>query len=181
MPHKLLLGIVLAAALLPASQCEAQDAASAKAFLTSAFHLYDHSGKGVDYSRRYYHSSLLGLIQADLNAAGSHADVPVAGTDLFCNCQEWDGIWILNMGVKVDSPGHARAIVSFAIYAPRNRPKDDLRKFTYILTSQHGEWRVSDILYSFPATEQVETESVRKQLQKEINSYSSPAGSQIPR
>src|SRR5215468_6217090 len=88
---------LFAAALLLATPLAAQDAASAKTLLESAFRLYKNGGKGVDaHSNRYYHSSLKALMTADEKAVRDKGtDIPFArGADMFCDCQEWEGFWV---------------------------------------------------------------------------------------
>ncbi len=141
-----------------------QDAASAREFILSAFHLYDGGGHGVPYSQKYYHTSLLALIKADLHAAEKDKSVPLAGTDLFCDCQEWDGIWIQKLDIESVTPRLAQATVSFSVYAPKDRPKDDLRTITYSLVPEHRGWRVYDILHLAVAGDTGGTASLRKLL-----------------
>jgi hypothetical protein len=66
----------LAAALLTAIPPAAQDAASARALLTNLFRRYTNGGREVDYKSRYFHSSLVVLVYADIKAAGT--DIPGA-------------------------------------------------------------------------------------------------------
>ncbi len=89
--------IVLAAPAIPAA---AQDAASARAFLQSAYRLYEKGGKGVDFAGpragQYFHSSLVALIRDDIKANGPD-NVPVVDSDPVCECQDWEGIWDLKI------------------------------------------------------------------------------------
>jgi hypothetical protein len=174
MNTKLLIAVaVFSAILLPAKPSVAQDAASANAFLNSTFQLYDKGGHGAPYTGTYFHSSLLTLLRADLKAAAAINDgPPVAGSDPICGCQEWDGIWVLKMNLKMETPQRAQAVISFAIYAPKDRPSDDLRIYKFTLVPEHGQWRIYDILYmSDPVSEPSAPKNLRKQLQEEINNY----------
>jgi hypothetical protein len=157
--------IAMFAALALGSVSNAQDTASANAFLSSAFHLYEKGGKGVDYSNKYYHSSLLALIQQDLRAARKYKSIPLAGTDLFCNCQERDGIWIQKLDIKLTKPRLAEADVLFALNAPEDRDENDLRNVRYTLVPENGQWRIYDILYLSWLNESGKSESLRKQLE----------------
>jgi hypothetical protein len=162
---------LLVAALLLATPSAAQDAGSAKAFLESAFRLYKNSGKGVDtYSSRYYHSSLIELMAADVKAVRDKGtDIPFAGgADMFCNCQEWEGFWVFKMDLGVPTRQRAEAVVSFSVYAPKNRTRDAARRYKYILVPERGQWRVYDILY---LSDPYSIKSVRKALQEEIATY----------
>jgi hypothetical protein len=107
-----------------ANPSTAQDANSAKAFWDSVFRLYQNHGNGIGFNLSYLHSSLVSLIRADIKAAGTEEPI-VGGGDLVCGCQEWDGIWVLKMDVNVESSRPAQGVVSFALYAPKDRPKDD--------------------------------------------------------
>ncbi|MGD0786619.1 MAG: DUF3828 domain-containing protein [Terracidiphilus sp.] len=160
-----------AAVFLPANSSAAQDEASAKALLTTIFGHYGKGGKGVDYKSGYFHTSLVALVNADVKAAGT--DVPSATDgDPVCDCQEWDGIWISKMDVKMETPQRAQAVVSFAIYAPKNRPKDDSRTIQLTLVPERGRWRIYDIVYlSEPHSDPDEPKSLRQQIQKDIDFY----------
>ncbi len=154
---------LLAAGLLPPSLTMAQDAASANSFLTSIFRLYDKGGKGVGNSSSYLHSSLTALIDADIKATGSRLS-GAFGSDLFCACQEWDGLWILKKDLKMESSKQAQATVSFAIHAPQGRPSDDLRTIQIKFVSEDGQWRIYDIRYlSAPGSAQAEPMTLREQ------------------
>jgi len=160
--------VFFAAALLLAAPAAAQDAGSAKAFLESAFRLYRNGGKGVPLdSSRYYHSSLIELMNTDEKAVKDKGtDIPYArGADSFCNCQEWEGFWVSKLDVSVHTPQRAEALVSFSVYAPKNRRKDDIRTYKYILVSERGQWRIYDVLY---LSDPDPIKSVRKALEEEI-------------
>jgi hypothetical protein len=107
---------------------------------------------------------LASLIAADIKAAGS--DIPAAGDgDLVCNCQEWDGIWIFKMDVELVNPQRAEAVVSFAVYEPKDRPKNDLRTIKYTLVPERGQWRFYDVEdLSSPG-------SLREQIRKDIDDH----------
>jgi len=172
MRSRLLLAIAFfAAAFLPANPSAAQDEASAKALLTTIFGRYGKGGKGTDYKSGYFHSSLVALVNADVKAAGT--DIPAAlDGDPVCDCQEWDGFWVLKMDVTMETPQRAQAVVTFAIYAPAKRPKDDSRTIRYTLVPERGHWRIYDISYlSEPHSEPGAPKSLRQQIQKDIDFY----------
>jgi hypothetical protein len=161
----------LATVILPANPAAAQDEASAKALLTTIFQHYGKGGKGVDYKSGYFHSSLVALVNADVKAAGT--DIPAAlDGDPVCDCQEWDGIWISNMDVKLETPQRAQAVATFAIYAPGKRPKDDSRTIRYTLVPERGQWRIYDIsILAEPHGEPGAPKSLRAEIQKDIDFY----------
>jgi hypothetical protein len=182
MRAKLIVTFALIATIyLPATPTTAQDEASAKAFLNSIIRLYDKSGPGVGVTNKYLHSSLVALIQADVKATGS--DVPgVLDGDLLCLCQEWDGFWVHQMTLKMVTPKRAQVMISFSVYAPNDRPKDDLRRIQITLVPERGQWRIYDILdISVAGSEQWKAKNLRGQLQEEIDSYNHPTKSQTSR
>ncbi len=112
----------------------------------------------------------MSLIKADMKAA--RTDIPAAGDgDLICDCQEWDGIWIFKMDVRVVNPRRAEAVVSFAVYEPKNRPKDNLRTYKYILIPEHGQWRIYDVEYLSYSAKSDEPSSLREQIRRDIEYY----------
>jgi len=164
---------LLAAGLLLATPLAAQDAASAKALLESAFRLYKNGGKGVDtHSNRYYHSSLKALMTADEKAVRDKGtDIPFArGADMFCDCQEWEGFWVSKMDLSVQTRHRAEAVVSFSVYAPKNRKNTEARTYKYILVPERGNWRIYDILYLSDSDYSIK--SLRENLSHEIEAYS---------
>ena len=59
-----------------------------------------------------------------------------------------------------------------AIYAPKNRPKDDSRTIQLTLVPERGRWRIYDIVYlSEPHSDPDEPKSLRQQIQKDIDFY----------
>src|ERR1035438_1304591 len=162
---------VFAAILLPAIPSAAQDEASAKALLTNIFQHYGNGGKGADYKSGSFHSSLVALVNADVKATGT--DVPaVLDGDPICDCQEWDGFWVLKMDVEMVTPQRAQAVVSFAIYTPKNRPKDDSRTVKITLVPERGQWRIDDIEYlAEPQSDPAAPKSLRQRIQKDIDFY----------
>jgi len=162
---------LLAAALLLATTLAAQDAASARTFLESAFQLYKNGGKGVDtQSHRYYHSSLEALLTADEKAVRDKGtDIPFGrGADMFCDCQEWEGFWVFKMDLSVQTR-HAEAVVSFSVYAPEHRRNTEARTYKYILVPERGNWRIYDIVY---LSDSDPVKSLRENLSQEIKAYS---------
>lgn len=154
--------IVLTAPPIPAT---AQDAASAKAFLQSAYGYYGKSGKGTPVTSRFFHSSLLGLMDKDvkLNAGG----VGVLDGDPVCGCQDWDGIWDLKVEIQLQGPNRALANVSFAVFPPNHRTKDSLREMVFTLVPERGQWRIYDIL---DESDPKAPFDVRRALEKDIAS-----------
>jgi len=176
--------VLLYSFLWPVIPCVAQDAASAKAFINSAFRLYQNHGYGIDgehgndreLTKRFIHSSLLALIDKDskvVAAAGTDISHVLDG-DIICDCQDWEGIWVLHVDVKVENPRRAQVVVSFAIWDPKDRPKDDLRIIKYTLVPEHGQWRIYDIAVLNPAPVASDAKSMREGLQKQIASYANP-------
>jgi hypothetical protein len=127
--------------------------------------------KGTDFKIGYFHSSLVELVDTDIKAAGS--GIPAAGEgDPICDCQEWDGFFVLKMDVTMETPQRAQAVVSFAIITPKNRPKDDSRTVKITLISERGEWRIYDIEYlAEPYSDPAAPKSFRQQIQKDIDFY----------
>ena len=147
----------------------AQDAASAKSFLHSIFQLYENHGKGIRYRLRYLHSSFLSLIHADLKAAAAASEVPwPLDSDIVCDCQEWDGIWVNKMDVKLEKPARARVVVTFYLQSPENRSDGDLRTMQYTLVAERGQWRIYDIEDLSGAHDPAQPRSLRKQILKDI-------------
>ncbi len=153
MRAKLLIAItIFIAAALAARPSSAQDAASAKAFLAAIYQHYQNGAEdgsaGINFdgpqADRYYHSSLLSLMRADVKANGRD-NVPAIDFDPICGCQDWDGIWDLKIDVHVETPQRAQANVSFALAPPQNRPKDALRRLVVTLVPEYGAWRIYDI------------------------------------
>jgi len=172
MRAKLLFAIAsLAAVSLPAIPSTAQDEASAKVLLTTIFGHYGKGGKGTDFKIGYFHSSLVALVNADVKAAGT--DIPEAlDGDPVCDCQEWDGFRVLKMDVTMETPQRAQAVVTFAIYAPAKRPKDDSRTIKITLVPEHGQWSIYDIaIQSEPRSDPAVIKSLRERIQKEIDFY----------
>ena len=169
-------GLLLSLALfvsLSAESLFSQDAKSAEDFMQSAFHLYERSGKGVPYRSDFYHTSLLALIKADLEAAEKGLTVPMAGTDLFCDCQERDGISIHKLDVRLEAPDRAEVTVSFSIYTytPEHRKDYDSRTMKYTLVPERGRWRVYDILDLSEPDRDGQSKSFRVQLGEEIRAF----------
>lgn len=165
--------IFLNAIILPIALGRAQDATSAKAFLRSVFQHYENHGNGIELDDpRYFHSTLIALVKADLKAAKVRSEIPIAGdADLVCDCQEWDGFWVLKMNATVTRPGWAEAIVTFSVYETKSRSKDDLQTFRYSLITERGQWRIYDIDYLSYPTHSGQPKSLRKQIQRDIEAF----------
>jgi hypothetical protein len=169
---RLLLEITVSLAVAMCAQhAGAQDAASAKTFLAAIYQRYGRNGKGISQSGReaqkYFHSSLIALMQADVKAVGS--DIPIAmDADLMCDCQDWDGIYDLKIDVHPQSGGQAVADISFALSDPKTRDKDSWRKLKVTLASEHAEWRIYDIV-SYSGRDV--PSDLRAEIKREIQSY----------
>jgi hypothetical protein len=169
MRMKTLCAIVLAvASILRCCQVDAQDAASAKAFLRSVYHHYQGGGEGISFdgprSSLYFHSSLLALEKTDVKASGP-GNVPAIDWDPVCGCQDWEGIWNLEIKVHMENPQRAMVNVSFALSDPKSNPADATRKLEITLMSEHGQWRIYDVL---DQSDPKFASSVRQLLQKDL-------------
>jgi hypothetical protein len=152
------------------------DAASARAFITSAIQLYQNHGKGIeDKDYKYYvHSSLNQLLDEDNRTlAAEGTDKPYAADlDLICDCQEYQGVWNLKMDAVVfnDLPvvhkTQAYVIANFLIYPPNEAGFSETRIMEYILEPEDGHWKIYD---SFNLLEGNAT--ARKWLTDEIKEY----------
>jgi hypothetical protein len=168
--------VLFVAAIASCNLSRAQDAASAKTFLQNVYRHYQNGGKGIDFggpnAGLYFHSSLLTLDKTDRKANGPD-NVPAIDYDPVCGCQDYDGIWDLKIEVRVESPQRANANVSFAAFNPKDHPTDERSKLQITLVSEHGKWRIYDIL---DKSDPKFTASERKLLEDDIASLrSSPA------
>ncbi len=160
--------IVLAALFLPCCQLRAQDTAAAEAFLRDIYSHYQNGGEGIAFdgarASQYFYSSLLELERADVKATGA-GDAPAIDYDPICGCQDWEGIWNLDIEIQVESPERVIADVSFAISDPKKTSTDATRRLEITLITERGNWRIFDILdQSDPKL----TSSVRQLLQKDL-------------
>ena len=179
--HKKKIFAFLFCLLWPVIPCAAQDAVSAKALMNSAFRLYQNHGYGIygehgndsELMKRFIHSSLQALIDKDIKTvAAAGTDEPYAGdADVICDCQEHDGIRVLQMDVKVVNPKLAFVIASFVIYESKDDVKGEARKIKYTLVPEQEQWKIYDFLTMIPSTDEI---SFREGLQKDINYYSNP-------
>lgn len=182
--HKKKIIVLLFSFLWPVIPCVAQDAASAKAFMNSAFKLYQNHGYGIygehgnnrELTKRFIHSSLLALIDKDIKTvAAAGTDIPYAGDgDPICDCQDWEGIWVLQMDIRVESPKLAYVTASFKLFDPKTPPDTEMRTIKYTLVPEHGQWRIYNIAVLNPAPDASEAKSMWEGLQKEIASYANP-------
>jgi hypothetical protein len=143
----------------------APDASSAKAFLDAAYQQYGKDGKGVPLTGRYFHSTLLALVNADQKAAGPE-NVGALDADPLCDCQDWEGIWELKIDAQLEGPERAVATVSFALTSPTHRKKDDLRKLKIALAWERGGWRIYDVT---SLRDPNNPWQMRKELKKDID------------
>lgn len=172
---------ILTAIGLSCFQIHAQDAASAKTFLRDVYRHYqggyrgDSSGIDLDgpYAGLYYHSSLLALEKADVKA--NRPDIPAIDYDPICGCQDWEGIWNLEIEVRMDSLRQVKASVSFSLSDPKDNSTDAPRKLEITLMSEHGKWHIYDIL---DKSDPKLTFSMRQLLEKDLadlRSHRAPA------
>lgn len=166
-------GVLSVASVFPSCQIRAQDAASAKAFLENIYRHYQNGGEGIAFdglnASLYFHSSLVALEKADVKATGP-GYASAIDWDPVCGCQDWDGIWDLKIEVHIESSQRAEANVSFALSDPKNNPTDATRKLEITLMSEHGEWRIYDIL---DKSDPKSTSSVRKLIEDDLASLRS--------
>lgn len=174
MRSTLLMAIVFStAAFFAACPSRAQDAASAKSFLVSVYQHYQHGANGVDLdgprAALYFHSSLLALMRADDKA--NAGEVGVLDGDPVCGCQDWDGIWDLKIEVQLKDQTHAQALVSFALFGPKNRTSDSLRKLQITLVPERGSWHIYNVVDQSRPDAPFD---LRKELQRDVDSHRSP-------
>jgi hypothetical protein len=132
-----------------AQSVPAQNLDAARAFLVSVYVRYQNGGKGINFiepdARLAYHSSLLALIRADLDANGPD-NAPAIDFDPICGCQDWEGIWDFKIDMHAVNSQRAVAIVSFSLAAPGRRAKDSYRKMEITVAAVQGQWRIYDIV-----------------------------------
>jgi hypothetical protein len=162
--------------ILPTARISrAQDAASAKSFIRSIFMLYGNHGNGTTYSSRYFHSSLLSLIRADLKAENAASEVAEAlDADIVCDCQDWGGMRVRTMDVRLVRPGRALAVVTFDFGTPVNRSESNLYRMQYTLVAERGQWRIYDIEDLSTTFDPDQPRSLRKQIQKDLEDFAHP-------
>lgn len=162
-----ILAVALAAAL-SAVPARGQDAHSARQFLAFVYEHYANHGKGIDFSGsmapNYFDVSLDALMDADVKAVGPN-EVGVLDGDPICSCQDWDGIWNLKIDLQMLKDGHARAAVSFALFAPQAGGDSNLRSLEMTLVPEGGQWRIWDIL---DKSDPKAPFDLRAELEKEI-------------
>jgi Protein of unknown function (DUF3828) len=166
--------ILVGIAVLSTCPAPAQDLVSAKAFLASVYRHYGHDGEGISQAGpeagKYFHSSLIALMQADVKAAGD--EIPIADSDLMCDCQDWDGIYELKIDLHPQGQSNALADISFALDDEKHRDKNSWRKLKVILAPEHGQWRIYDI-QSYAGRET--PFRLRDAIRKDIQSYAQSA------
>ncbi len=162
---------LFAAATALCTPSDAQDAASAKAFLVSIYSHYSREGKGIDFdgprASLYFDPSLLALEKADVKANGPDS-VPAMDADPICGCQDWNGIWDLRIDVHVESTHRALANVSFYLAPPKGPIAAEPMKLKFTLVPEHGGWRIWDILDQSDPNDQV---ALRKLIQDDLASF----------
>jgi hypothetical protein len=159
---------MIIASLSFALPARSQDAASAKQFVESLYAPYANHGPGLDLSGskalRYLDVSLKALIDADAKTVGPD-EVGVLDGDPICSCQDWDGIWDLKIAIQMPSAGHARAAISFALFAPEAGANRDHRSLEMMLVWERGGWRIDNIV---DQSEPGHPFDLRAELDKEI-------------
>ncbi len=131
---------LLLAALALAPGASAQSLDDARAFVAGLYRAYARSPE-PDYlgprARGVFSPRLLGLIRRDERNA--HGEVGALDGDPICDCQDPDGIRLVDLDVTTAGPGRAtaRARVRFA----------GARRETMILdlVTVRGRWRVDDV------------------------------------
>ena len=174
MRTKTLRAVVLSfASILPCCQMRAQNAATAQELLEDIYSHYQNGREGIaldgPHASRYFHSSLLDLEKADLKAT-EPGDSRAIDWDPICGCQDWDGIW--NLDIRLQDQGWNRIVadVSFSLADPRNNPTGATRKLQITLVDEAGSWRIYDIL---DRSDPKSTFSVRQLLQKDLAKFRS--------
>ncbi|MFZ1085081.1 MAG: hypothetical protein WAN35_08965 [Terracidiphilus sp.] len=166
MPFKtVMFGIILLASV--ASPAFAQTESSAKAFIDYVFQRYKAGGHGIPTNARYFHPSLLALIQQDEKAAEAAHEMPDAlDGDLICYCQEWNRFSVSSMQFKIVKPGVILATVSFDIYETADSSDKVHRVMRFTLVPVGVSWRIYDIEILSEADV-----PLRKELQKEFELF----------
>jgi hypothetical protein len=153
-------------------QAQAQNVQSAKTFVQSIFKLYgppQKPGISADNEAHYLEQSLFTLVKADEIAAEAVHEVPgPLDADLICDCQEWDGIFVRSLSVRIDAKGRALVDARFDIYLQENRTKDDLRKMRYTLVFVGGGWRIYDIEDLSRSLDPGHSRSLRREIERDI-------------
>jgi hypothetical protein len=155
----------------------AQNAASAKALIDSAFAEYRRPGKHLHPDEYYLTPSLRALVAEDSKLGNQINQEPyVGGGELICNCQEWEGIWVSKMTVKITSPGHAEINASFVLSKPPVSPDDSgsIRTMRYDLVFANGHWRIDDIATLDPPPEKWTGPTLRAAIKRDIQYLKNP-------
>jgi hypothetical protein len=139
---------VLLALVVSLANCAgAQNDESAKHFLESTYRLYAKGGPGASFdgpqANRIFHSSLIALVRDDQRAVVS-GDVGVMDGDPVCGCQDWDGVFNLDIDVRLLNRDRANAAVSFSLFEPSSLP--DKRSLIITLVRERDLWRIYDVL-----------------------------------
>lgn len=158
--------ILFALIFAPANRANAQSGDSAKQFLESTYRLYTKDGSGASFdgpqANRIFHSSLIALVYEDQRVVGS-GYVGVMDGDPVCGCQDWDGIFNLDIDIRLLNRDRADAAVSFSLFEPPSL--SDKRSLIVTLVRERGQWRIYDIL---DRSDPKAPFALRKALQKEI-------------
>lgn len=164
--------VILLATFLAAVPSHAQSADSARAWIRSLYSAYTHDGKGIPYDEknggRWFDASLVALMRADKKAVGDGYVTAYSDADVFCGCQDWDGIWDLKINIRMNGANRATADVSFALAQPPS--KDAQQRVRFELIRERGQWRIDDVCDSFGEKDML---CLRKAIRDEIASLPS--------
>jgi hypothetical protein len=128
---------ILAGLMAVALPAAAQDAASAKAFLTALYASYHGDGPDIfgKQAAKVFSPRLRDLIRRDRELA--HGEVGALDGDPVCNCQDFD-IKAVRVDATLTGPGRAQATANF-----RNFGKPQVVRLD--LVSVAGGWRIDNI------------------------------------
>ena len=128
---------ILAGLMVIALPAAAQDAASAKAFLTALYASYHGDGPDIfgKQASKVFSPRLRGLIRRDRELA--HGEVGALDGDPVCNCQDFE-IKDVSVEATLKGPGLAQATAKF-----RNFGKPEVVRLD--LVAGAGGWRIDNI------------------------------------
>ncbi|MDE1900863.1 MAG: DUF3828 domain-containing protein [Alphaproteobacteria bacterium] len=143
-----------------AGTAQAQDTSGARVMLQKIYESYEGKSELPDTEGdAFFTDGLQDLMDRDGELAEKNDEVPYIDGDLFCDCQEENGVLVLKQ-IKLAPPanGHARADVFFALGA-------ETRHVGFDMADVGGKWLIDDI-YAHG------TDSLRQGLQQDIESKS---------
>lgn len=135
-----LASIIVAGLLVSPALAATPDTHGADAFVTNLYRDYakpDAPGPlDAAVSPKVFSPALLEKIHADQHhQAGNMGKLD---HDPICDCQDSDGLHLLNVSVHPKSPGHALALAAFRLGA-------DTKHVSLNLVETHNGWRVDDV------------------------------------